>query len=339
MRNPFAVALLAAIGVYPAHAHHSPASYDMSRELRLEGTIVSYAWRNPHSLIELETVAADGARTVTEIEAGPASILLPMGVKADSLSPGDRVTVLARPNRRGPGYMVLGVTATTAAGVALPLRLPPRAPPPSEDAPTATSIAGRWLGRPEDFFALRMAVLQTWALTDSARAALAATEAGGPTSRADCVAYGPPALHVEAVLTTIAVRGDAVVLTTDSDGNALERVVYLDMNVHPANLEPAFAGHSIGRWEGETLVVDTVGFAAHPSGLGFGVPSSARKHLTERFSLSGDRRQLVYESTITDPQSLAETVTFAARLDHRPDLEPAGSPCDVGVARQYLNQQ
>ncbi len=38
------------------------------------------------------------------------------------------------------------------------------------------------------------------------------------------------------------------------------RTIHLDMDSHPENITPSLAGHSIGKWEGDTLVVDTIGF-------------------------------------------------------------------------------
>jgi hypothetical protein len=52
---------------------------------------------------------------------------------------------------------------------------------------------------------------------------------------------------------------------------------------HPADVAPSRAGHSIGRWDGDTLVVDTIGFA--PGALAGNVPNSAKLHVVERFTL------------------------------------------------------
>jgi hypothetical protein len=38
------------------------------------------------------------------------------------------------------------------------------------------------------------------------------------------------------------------------------RIIYMDGRTHPTDLTPSYLGHSIGRWEGDTLVIDTVGF-------------------------------------------------------------------------------
>jgi hypothetical protein len=128
-------------------------------------------------------------------------------------------------------------------------------------------------------------------------------------------------------------------LTTDIDGEGMQRVVHLDLQAHPSDVEPSLLGHSIGHWEGDTLVVDTTAFAAHPEGFGFGLPSSARKHLVERFSLSADHRSLVYETTAEDPETLMTPTKFTARLPYRPDLKPSGTPCDLTAAQRYLHEQ
>jgi hypothetical protein len=46
----------------------------------------------------------------------------------------------------------------------------------------------------------------------------------------------------------------------DIGGPHTYRTIYLDGRTHPANLAPSYYGHSIGWWEGDTLVVDTIGF-------------------------------------------------------------------------------
>ncbi len=78
-----------------------------------------------------------------------------------------------------------------------------------------------------------------------------------------------------------------------------KRQIHVGMDKHPAKLTPSYAGHSIGKWEGDTLVVDTVGFAAGV--LSPPTRSSEELHLVERFSLDTQKMALKREYSATDP--------------------------------------
>lgn len=79
------------------------------------------------------------------------------------------------------------------------------------------------------------------------------------------------------------------------------RVIHMDGRPHPApdQLRPTFLGHSIGHWEGETLVVDSVGFN-EKQWLAGSYPNTGQLHLVERISRP-NLRTLTYEATIDDP--------------------------------------
>jgi hypothetical protein len=106
---------------------------------------------------------------------------------------------------------------------------------------------------------------------------------------------------------------------------------------HPANVQPSLMGHSIGRWDGKTLVIDTIGFPPDSSGLALNVPAGPRKHMVERLTLSEDRTRLRYEVTVEDPDFLTAPATLTMQWDHRPDLEFAQDTgdCDPAVAARY----
>lgn len=82
-----------------------------------------------------------------------------------------------------------------------------------------------------------------------------------------------------------------------------KRQIHIGMTEHPANLEPSYSGHSIGTWEGDTLVVDTVGFAEGV--LSPPTRSSPQMHIVERFTLDTEKLALKREYTVTDPVYLA----------------------------------
>jgi hypothetical protein len=86
-------------------------------------------------------------------------------------------------------------------------------------------------------------------------------------------------------------------LLTIEYGHGLIRTIHLNAE-HSANLVPSRAGHSIGRWDGDTLVVDTVGFL--PGMLTLEVAHGEGLHVVERFTLNSDGSVLTRDYTATD---------------------------------------
>jgi len=135
----------------------------------------------------------------------------------------------------------------------------------------------------------------------------------------------------------IEIGEDEVVLHFDNTGDHVIRTVHIGAE-HPADPPPSRHGHSVGRWEGDTLVLDMVGFEPNPSGLGLIVPSSPGKHTVERLILTEDRTRLLYQVTVEDPVYLSEPAMLMQQWDHRPDLEfsPPSQACDDEVAERYI---
>jgi hypothetical protein len=80
------------------------------------------------------------------------------------------------------------------------------------------------------------------------------------------------------------------------------RQIYLDGRPHPKDLEPSWTGHSIGKWEGDTLVIDTIGYN-DKTWLGESSPHTTQLHLTVRLRRV-DLGHLEIESTFDDPGAL-----------------------------------
>jgi hypothetical protein len=81
-------------------------------------------------------------------------------------------------------------------------------------------------------------------------------------------------------------------------------VVFTDGRGHPPDLDPTWAGHSIGKWEGDTLVVDTIGFNGKTQLDTEGHPHSDQLHVVERFTMT-DPAHFNYDLTIEDPKAYA----------------------------------
>jgi hypothetical protein len=99
-----------------------------------------------------------------------------------------------------------------------------------------------------------------------------------------------------------------VTLLGESDGNRLRRI-YTDGRGHPADPDPTFHGHSIGHWEGQTLVVDTVGVLPETyiaSSEAIGLPNNGDMHVVEHIHLVGPDT-LHDDVQITAPHVLTRT--------------------------------
>ncbi|HYR83266.1 MAG TPA: hypothetical protein VE422_04230 [Terriglobia bacterium] len=85
----------------------------------------------------------------------------------------------------------------------------------------------------------------------------------------------------------------------DIGGPHSYRIIYMDGREHPKDLLPTYLGHSIGRWDGDTLSIDTVGFNERFWMDREGMPSTEKLHFMERLTRL-DMNSMKYEITIDD---------------------------------------
>ena len=103
----------------------------------------------------------------------------------------------------------------------------------------------------------------------------------------------------------------------------------MNMKAHPANVKPTRAGHSIGRWDGDVLVVDTVGFL--PGILNGAIHHGEQLHVIERFTLDPKTWQLSRTWEAEDPIYLKGK---AANSNEVPVM-----PADAPYARDECKEQ
>jgi hypothetical protein len=118
-------------------------------------------------------------------------------------------------------------------------------------------------------------------------------------------------------------RGDTIVI--DYGLYSFERVIHMNMDQHPEGITPSYAGHSIGRWEGDVLAVDTIGF--EPGVIAPPVRNSDRLHVVERFQLNPETFELRRDFVAEDPvyftdQYVGYDVVLVA------DVPYIAHPCD-----------
>jgi hypothetical protein len=137
----------------------------------------------------------------------------------------------------------------------------------------------------------------------------AAEKAGQPRNyMVDCLPEGMPSFVIMTLnaFEFLHTPGRVTILG-EFDGNRTRRI-YTDGRAHPEDPELTFNGHSTGRWEGDALVVDTVGILPQtflPIGQAVAVPNNGGMHITERIRLVSPD-QLRFDLEISAPRMLSE---------------------------------
>jgi hypothetical protein len=263
-------------------------------------------------------------------------VLTRRGWTAESLKPGDRVTVRAQPYRDRTRHFVLLQTVTKADGTTLGSGA---GPGPEGPPPKAVSIFGVWqtfgargggqgiAAGPPDQPALSLP------LTDKAKqAASRFSMRDNPLN--ECLAPTTPESIGVPYLHAIEQNGEHVLLRDEYWEQT--RIVYMDGRNHPPAAERAPLGHSIGHFEGETLLVETTNFADNVWGTARGIPSGAGKRVLERYRLTDGGETLTIDFTIEDPEFLTAPVSGTERWRYAPYLSLLPNRCDLEVAHRYL---
>ena len=133
---------------------------------------------------------------------------------------------------------------------------------------------------------------------------------------------GPRMMATPYPMEIIQLPGQERVIMIFEGATHIWREIYMDGRPHPEGdaLNPTYLGHSVGRWEGDTLVVDVVGFNENTWIDFFGHPHTDALHVVERFSRL-DKATLHYEATIDDPGAYTAPWTVAWDIRWRPDGE------------------
>ncbi len=163
-------------------------------------------------------------------------------------------------------------------------------------------------------------------LTPEAAAQQAAYQAKNieDTEAANCLPPGMPRIMSWPYPVQVLVTPGEVTLVLEGDMQV--RHIHTDGRGHPADPDLTFNGDSIGHWEGDTLVVDTVGLAPQAA-IAQGVIHGAGEHIVERFRLS-DPSLLEVTTRVEDPSVLAKPWEFTARYRRHPDWSIAEYICE-----------
>ena len=111
------------------------------------------------------------------------------------------------------------------------------------------------------------------------------------------------------------------------------RLIYMNEK-HPEDLDPAWLGHSVGRWEGDTLVVDVAGFKERLVGSKI---NSEALHIVERFTRV-DYNTIEYSATIEDPKALTRPYTITSKYMLRPGTRLQEYVCENNQAPEAFEE-
>ncbi|MGA6981447.1 MAG: hypothetical protein WBZ11_07855 [Candidatus Sulfotelmatobacter sp.] len=152
-------------------------------------------------------------------------------------------------------------------------------------------------------------------LTPAAQAALRARPASA--KRNDCLPVGMPEAVLGSEVHKIVQTPGLILMMLEAD--SLTRQIYTDGRKLPTDPAPSWLGYSVGHWEKNTLVVETIGFNGKTF-LDGGHPISDRMHMTERY-LRRDAGHMYVEMTFDDPQFYNKP--FTAKVTHllQPDTD------------------
>jgi hypothetical protein len=329
-------ALFLLVAAIPALAHHSlTASYDDKKSVTVRGTVTRFEWTNPHVYIYVDSPGAGGQMTRWEVEFDSTVDLAKAGWAPDSVKQGDVIVAEGSAARDG-SRQVLGKTLQITGGKklmaasrdlsALPLRTAangpaaPRWPNGHVRLGTAPGEKGYWAApSPGGLYetsagSIRMNREGLLAnIADSAKVAPFQPWAKGvyeyrqknqfkedPT--AFCLPPGGPRQFQDRYGVQIVEQPDRNRIFVMSAGaNRNWRLIYLDGRALPQieEVTPTYYGYSVGKWEGDTLVVNALAFAERFWFSNGGLPHTESLKLTERISRP-DAGTLKYEVTVDD---------------------------------------
>jgi hypothetical protein len=341
-----------------AYAHHGAGLYDTRKNVELQGKLTRLAFVNPHSYVYFDVVGSDGKVIAMKCEMRSATTLRRSGWSPEMFVPGATIKVMGHPHREDPTActvetLTLGKSPTLERYQQLSAKSAKPAKRFSRLANGKPNLACEWaqeqqvlvtppggrvglvpISQAEAIKAGKLPMPKGPAgwfpppvtLTAAGRAAAEALR-NRPTSqdpRLSC--------QITSILFDWVFDGAINRITQSANaikmeyGAGLTRTVHMNMTTHPANVTPTRAGHSIGRWEGDTLVVDTVGF--QPGTLAGSLPHSNKLHVIERFTLNPATLELA-RSIVAD-----DSLYFADKYVDTDSVLPADAPFRVEACKE-----
>ncbi len=323
-------------------AHHSHASLNDDDVRVFKGVVTRYSWRAPHVYIQARVVMDDGSVREYKVEALNPPAMSNLGWSKDSLKAGD-VIVWEGAQDQDPDRAYAGINwadlpdGTRLYAGATDYRKSQQAQNARLEAvavePVSEIGSGSWVRIAADGGThppIRKPA-GDWPLTPAYVEKVANwSEDDNPIN--NCV-YGGPPRSIVSLSNFMWTRPDEHTILIDRDMWPEPRVIHL--NADAPRAEPSSNGHSVGRFVGDELIVESDNFLAETWGLYTGIDSSAEKKLVERYWLSEGGMRLNVEFTVTDPVVLTRPYTYTHQWKRVPDRPLTKVPCSLEIAWLY----
>lgn len=311
-----------------AFAHHSFAPhFDASKPVSIAGTVTEFEARNPHSYLHVSAIDENGRTREYVCESHGVTQLSRAGLTPALLKAGTKVRVSGSLSRHSP-YMCFFDHVEFADGHVVNVNSPAGV---RTELPKRSDIFGTWLLAPAPGRSTSGPQPMIQFLTPAGQTAVAAYDPfkDDPTFRCDPVAirriWGAPATPLEIVRDK-----DDVVL--HHEWMDVRRVVHMNRKDHSNAGPRSSLGHSIGRMEGDALIIETANYAAgvlnqyveQPGQPTKGLLHSAALTSVERVHFDAARQRLVVEIDQTDPEFFTQAFSRAT-MEYAPSdlkIEP-----------------
>ena len=325
-------------------AHHSVSSlYDYTNVRKLEGTLLSIRWVNPHVQLKIEAIGENGETEVWQLEASAVNLLRRLGLDEGAIKEGDKVAATGPVSRRGlktmvastltlPGGETVALFPGSAARAGLIASIPVADGSTQRDAAeieadrtAAHGIFRVWTPRKKPTRDLGLGIAQ-WPLTEAALAVVAAYNPLFDDPALRCVPAGMPIIMDNPYPMEFYEDGDDIVMHLElSDGF---RKIHMNDDAGSADVEPSSLGYSVGHWEDNVLVIYTDKIN-YPYFDDLGTPQSGNLKIVERYTLSEDDTRLDWEAVANDPEIFTEPVVLDGYLVWVPGEEVKPFDCTV----------
>jgi hypothetical protein len=331
-RLPFAVCLLLSIGIVLAQVGRSSLSGTVAGTvLDPRGMALAEApiqARNKATGALARTVSKDDGRySFTNLAAGSYELSIVMPCCAFNtfreditLAAGQTAQLNARLSETINGTTLGDDPGRLAAAMRKRAKVPSKPVPRTGGKP---DLSGVWLDNGDAY--PEQAEVLPWA---AAVLKERADNLGKDHPHNHCLPGSPPIPGSSSpfIAKLVQTSGLLVILFEDVPGF---RQIFLDGRSHPANLDPTWMGHSVGKWEGDTLVIDTTGFNDR-SWIGFGqgrFPHTEMLRMTERYRRV-DYGHMDVRVTFDDPATFVKPLHVNLKWDLAPQEELLEFVCE-----------